>query len=501
MLYILGIDVGTSGTKTVLFNELGQVVSSLTINYEIIQNQIGWAEQNPEDWWQATKNGIIGVINKSKVNVKNIKTIGLTGQMHGLVLLNNKNEVLRNAIIWCDQRTENECIELTNKFGLKRLIHITGNPAMTGFTLSKLMWIKKNKPSIYKNIYKVLLPKDYIRYRLTGVFATEASDASGTQMLDINSRKWSGKLLNELDISQDILPTVYESTDVTGTLKFEVAKEIGLDIQTSVVGGASDQAAAAVGNGIYKEGIISTSIGTSGVVFAATNKPLLDKLGRVHTLCYAIPNMWNVMGVTQGAGLSLKWFKKNFCYELVHEAMKTNKNVYDLLSNRASRSKPGSNGIIYLPYLMGERSPHMNPKAKGMFFGITNANTKDDFIRSVLEGVSFSLKNCLDIILELNIKPEEIRVCGGGAESDTWKQILSDVFQYPLNTLRTSEGPALGAAILAGVGAGIYKSIESACDLILNYEGKVIPNSLNYPVYSKAYDKYNFIYPEIKKFF
>ncbi|WP_123053298.1 xylulokinase [Clostridium sp. JN-1] len=501
MRYMLGIDVGTSGTKTALFNEMGKTISSVTVGYKIIQPQVGWAEQNPEDWWQATKNGIINVINKSKVNSKDIKSIGLTGQMHGLVLLNSKGEVLRNAIIWCDQRTDNECKELTNQFELKKLICITGNPAMTGFTLSKLMWIKKNEPDVYRKSDKLLLPKDYIRYKLTGVFATEVSDASGTQMLDINSRKWSNELLDELDISNDILPPVYESTYVTGTLKSNVAKEIGLNIDTSVVGGAGDQAAAAIGNGIYKEGIISTSIGTSGVVFAATNKPVLDKLGRVHTLCHAVPGMWNVMGVTQSAGLSLKWFKENFCSDVVDKATKTSKNVYDLLSDMASHSKPGANGIIYLPYLMGERSPHLNPKAKGMFFGFTHANTKDDFIRSILEGVSFSLKNCLDIMLNMNINLEEIRVCGGGAESIVWKQILSDIFEYPLFTLRTTEGPALGAAILASVGAGIYESIEDACNLILHCQNKITPNPLNYSAYSKAYAKYNHMYPAVKEFF
>lgn len=498
MRYLLGLDIGTSGTKTALFDEEGNTIRTATYGYDLFQPQVGWAEQNPEDWWQAVVNGIKEVIEKSNVKVSDIKGIGLSGQMHGLVLLDKDCKVIRNSIIWCDQRTEKECDYMTEVIGKEKLIKITGNPALTGFTLSKLLWVRNNEPDNYKKIYKILLPKDYIRFKLTNVFATEVSDASGMQMLNISTRNWSEEILNELKIDKSILADVYESVVVSGHVTKEAAKLTKLAVNTPVVGGAGDQAAGAIGNGIVSEGIISTVIGTSGVVFAATDTPRFDEKGRVHTLCHAVPNKWHVMGVTQGAGLSLNWFKRTFCTKEVEDSKKAGVNIYDLLTEEASKSKPGANGIVYLPYLMGERTPHIDPNVKGAFLGVSLINNHDDFVRSILEGVSFSLKNCLDLIEGMKVNIDEIRVSGGGAESTIWRQILADVFQYPLTTVKASEGPALGVAILAGVGAGIYDSVEDACNKIIKGNSKVIPNLELKEVYEKVYQKYNSAYPKIK---
>ncbi len=498
MRYLLGLDIGTSGTKTALFDEYGTTIKTSTYGYELYQPQAMWAEQNPEDWWQACVKGISDVIKESGISSKDIKGIGLSGQMHGLVLLDNEYKIIRNSIIWCDQRTEKQCEYMTKVIGKEKLIKITGNPPLTGFTLSKLLWVRDNEPENYNKIYKILLPKDYIRFKLTGEFATEVSDASGMQILDINSRTWSDELIEKLNINKSILPKVYESVVVTGNVKKDVATITGLASGTPVVGGAGDQAAGAVGSGIVKEGVISTVIGSSGVVFASTDTPRFDIKGRVHTLCHAIPNKWHVMGVTQGAGLSLKWFKENFCRKEIEESKELKINIYDYLTDEASRSKPGSNGVIYLPYLMGERTPHIDPNVKGGFLGVSLINNHGDFIRSILEGVGFSLKNCLDIIEDMNVKIRDIRVSGGGAESVLWRQILADIFNKPLKTVKASEGPALGVAILAGVGVGIYPSVEEACDKIIKCNNNIECNIDNFEIYNKIYKVYNELYPKIK---
>lgn len=498
MRYLLGLDIGTSGTKVALFDELGNTISTATYGYDLYQAQVGWAEQKPEEWWNACVNGIKDVIINSKVNSEDIKGIGLSGQMHGLVLLDENNQVIRDSIIWCDQRTGKQCDYMTDIIGKEKLIEITGNPALTGFTLSKLLWVRDNEPENYKKVNKVLLPKDYIRFRLTGVFATEVSDASGMQMLDIKTRNWSDELLQKLEIDKNILADVYESIVISGHVTEEVAKITGLKEGTGVVGGAGDQAAGAVGSGIVSEGIISTVIGSSGVVFAATDMPKFDKEGRVHTLCHAVPNKWHIMGVTQGAGLSLKWFKDNFCRKEIDEAKEKSMNIYDYLSKEAATSKPGANGVIYMPYLMGERTPHIDPNVKGGFVGVSLINNHADFVRSILEGVSFSLKNCLDIIEDMKVKITDIRVSGGGAESEVWRQILADIFNYRLSTIKASEGPALGVAILAGVGVGIYESVEEACQKIIKGQDVVQPNFDNVTLYDKIYEVYNSLYPRLK---
>lgn len=498
MAYVLGIDIGTSGTKTVLFDQIGNTICSDLKEYPLYQPEIGWAEQEPEDWWKAVYSSISAVVKKSGISPENIVGVGLSGQMHGLVLLDKNNKVLRPSIIWCDQRTSEECIQITNLVGAERLIEITANPALTGFTASKIMWVKNHEPEIYEKTAKILLPKDYIRFMLTGEFATEVSDASGMQLLDVPARKWSDEVLSKLKIDKSLLGKVYESQEVTGKITSEAAKLTGLSVGTIVVGGAGDQAAGAIGNGIVKSGVISSTIGTSGVVFAHTDKVTIDKKGRVHTFCHAVPGTWHIMGVTQGAGLSLKWFRDNFCGVEKQCADDMGTDVYNLMNKEAARSKPGCEGLIYLPYLMGERTPHLDPFARGVFFGLTARHNKNDMIRSVMEGVGYSLKDCMDIINEMGIKVDEVRASGGGGKSELWRQIQADMFNTEVVTINSSEGPALGVAILAAVGAGLYKSVPEACDVIIKTVTAQKPIEENNKTYVKYHQVYKDLYTALK---
>lgn len=501
MVYLLGIDIGTSGTKTVLFDREGNTIASMLGEYPLYQPKIGWAEQNPEDWWNATASTIKGVIEKSGVNPDDIKGIGLSGQMHGLVMLDKECNVLRPSIIWCDQRTSKECDQITELVGKERLIEITANPALTGFTASKILWVRNNEPDIYERAYKILLPKDYVRFMLTGEFATEVSDASGMQLLDIAKRNWSDEVLEKLDINKDLLGRVYESQDITGYVTEEVAKLTGLSAGTPVVGGAGDQAAGAIGNGIVKPGVVSSTIGTSGVVFAYTDKVTIDPNGRVHTFCHAVPNTWHVMGVTQGAGLSLKWFRDNFCLEEKNTADLMEVDPYELMNVEADKVKAGCEGLIYLPYLMGERTPHLDPNAKGVFFGLSARHTKRDMLRAVMEGVGYSLKDCMEIIKDMGIDVTEVRASGGGGKSKLWRQIQADLFNTEVVTINSSEGPALGVALLAGVGAGVYSSVQEACETVIKVVSKQQTVADDSDVYRKYYDVYKALYPALKEQF
>lgn len=501
MSYLLGIDVGTSGTKTVLFDVSGNTIASDTQEYPLYQPENGWAEQDPEDWWNASHISIQNVIRKSGVDAIQIKGIGISGQMHGLVLLDENDRVLRKAIIWCDQRTDKECEEITSRVGAKRLIEITANPALTGFTASKILWVRNNEPQIYEKIRKVLLPKDYIRLCLTGEYATEVSDASGMQLLDVPNRCWSDEVLTKLNLDKRILAKVYESQEVTGTVTKKAAEITGLRVGTPVVGGAGDQAAGAVGNGIVKPGVVSSTIGTSGVVFAYTDKVTIDHNGRVHTFCHAVPNTWHIMGVTQGAGLSLQWFRNNFCNEEIATAALIDVDSYKLIDDAAALSNVGSNNLIYLPYLMGERTPHLDPYCRGVFFGLSAKHTKRDLLRSIMEGVAYSLNNCLDIIKEMGIDIKEVRASGGGGKSSLWRQIQADLFGTSINTVNSTEGPALGVAILAGVGAGLYQSVPEACDAIIKVRSKQDHDAGNHQIYKGYYKLYNNLYHSLKQDF
>lgn len=469
MRYVIGIDLGTSATKAVLFDETGVKIASASAEYPMYQPQNGWAEQNPEDWYNAAVTVIREMLQKSGVSAEKIVSLGISGQMHGLVMLNENGDVIRPCILWCDQRTKKECDELTETVGRERLIEITANPALTGFTASKILWVKNNEPQNFSDCRHILLPKDYLRFRLSGVFASEMSDASGTQLLDVPNRKWSQEMLDAVGVPMSAMPELYESPEITGYISAQASAATGLSVKTAVVGGAGDNAAAAVGTGVVENGSAFTTIGTSGVVYVHTDVPVLDPKGRIHTFCCAVPGAWHVMGVTQGAGLSLQWFKNQFCVEEVQRAQQANRSVYALLDETAKQVPIGAENLFYLPYLMGERTPHLDPDCRGVFFGISAKHTRAHFVRAVMEGVSYSLYDCLCVIHETGINPAAMLITGGGGASAFWRQMLCDLFALPVKTAESTDGAALGVAVLAAVGAGIYENVPSACKAMVKY--------------------------------
>lgn len=499
MSYVIGVDLGTSGTKTVLFDELGKVIASHTVEYPLYQEKNGWAEQDPMDWYNATITTIKTVLDKSNIDSAEIKGIGLSGQMHGLVMLDKDFNVLRKSIIWCDQRTGKECEEITEIVGAEKVIEITANPVLTGFTASKIRWVMKNEPNVFEKCRYILLPKDFVRLMLTGELATEVSDASGMQLLDVPNRKWSKTMLNALNISEDMLGKVYESPDITGEITQKIADITGLKKGTIVVGGAGDNAAASVGTGVVEDGKAFTTIGTSGVVYAHTSKVTIDPKGRVHTFCCAVPNCWHVMGVTQGAGLSLKWFRDNFCTSEKETAKLMGVDEYYLMDKEAEKIPVGADRLLYLPYLMGERTPHLDPNARGMFFGLSAIHGKSHMLRAVLEGVAYSLRDCVEVFKEMNIGVNDMMACGGGGTSPLWRQMLADLYACDVKTVASKEGPALGVGILALTGSGIYSSVQEACANIIKTDKVQSPINDNIPQYEKYYQLYREIYPAIKE--
>lgn len=499
MRYVIGVDIGTSGTKSVLFDEKGGVICSASREYPLYQPKNGYAEQNPTDWYNASVSTIKELLEKSEICADNIVGIGLSGQMHGLVMLDENNNVIRPSIIWCDQRTAKECDEITERVGAERLIEITANPALTGFTASKILWVRNNEPENYKKCKHILLPKDYVRFMLTGEYATEVSDASGMQLLDIPNRCWSDEILEKLDIDKNLLAKVYESPEITGYITEEIASVTGLKAGTPVVGGAGDNAAAAVGTGVVSDGKAFTTIGTSGVVFAHTSEISIDPKGRVHTFCCAVPGCWHIMGVTQGAGLSLKWFKDNFCQAENTTADLMEKSVYYLLDKEAESVPIGSERLLYLPYLMGERTPHLDPDARGVFFGLSAMHTKKHLLRAIMEGVAYSLRDCADICSEMGTEINDMMACGGGGSSLLWREMLADLYKCPVKTVTCKEGPALGVAILALVGAGVYESVPAACAEIIKVADTQAPSEDRSAEYEKFYSIYKALYPSIKE--
>lgn len=499
MNYLIGVDIGTSGTKTVLFNESGNVIASATEEYPLYQPQNGWAEQEPSDWWNATVHTLRKVISESNVSPAQIKGIGISGQMHGLVMLDESGEVLRRSIIWCDGRTTAECEEITRLVGKKRLIEITANPALPGFTASKILWVRSHEPELYSRCKHILLPKDYVRYMLTGTFATEVSDASGMQLLDVPNRCWSSEVCQCLGIDESLLPKMYESPDVTGFITDAASALTGLPAGVPVVGGAGDNAAAAVGTGVVEEGKAFATIGTSGVIFAHSDKVSIDPQGRVHTFCAAVPGSWTVMSCTLSAGLSLKWFRDQFCQAEIDTAKGMGTDPYYLMDKQAERVPIGSNRLLYLPYLMGERSPLLDANCRGVFFGLSAMHTKYDLLRAVMEGVIYSQRDCLEVLKEMGISPEELLACGGGGSSSLWRQMLADILGCPVATTVSKEGPALGVAILAGVGAGIYPSVAEGCRRVIRTNASQQPIAENISRYEAFYGIYRGLYPSLKE--
>lgn len=498
MSYYIGIDIGTSGTKVALFDEMGNLKASHTAEYPLYQPHNGWAEQEPADWWQATAEGLRAVT--AVVPADQIAGVGLSGQMHGLVMLDEEGKVLRRSIIWCDQRTGAECGEITRLVGADRLMDITLSPALTGFTASKILWVRNHEPEIYEKCRTILLPKDYIRYCLTGEKATEVSDASGMQLLDIAGRCWSDEVLGALHIDRSMLGQVYESPDVTGTVTAAAAQTTGLRAGTPVVGGAGDNAAAAVGCGVVRDGRAFTTIGTSGVVFAHSSKVSTDPRGRIHTFCSAVPGEWHVMGVTQAAGLSLKWYRDTFCAAEKEAAAMLGVDPYQLMDSEVEQVPIGANRLLYLPYLMGERTPHLDDQARGAFIGLSAIHTRRDLLRAVMEGVTYSLRDCLSIFEELSIHTVNMMACGGGSHP-LWRQMLADVFNCTVSTGASAEGGALGAALLAAVGTGAYSSVPEACDAAIRVKHTQQPIAENAAQYEKMYRLYTQLYPQLKDFY
>lgn len=497
MNYLLGIDIGTSGTKTILVDTLGVELASSTAEYPLYQRQNGWAEQEPLDWWQATVKTCREALLKSGINPSDIAGIGLTGQMHGLVMLDENGNLLRDSIIWCDQRTALEREQINMAVGPEKLLQITANPAITGFTAAKLLWVRNHQPELYEKCRKVLLPKDFIRFKLTGEFATDVSDASGTQLLDIAHRNWSQTVLDDLDIDINLLPKVYESFEVSGQITKDAAELTGLAEGTKVVAGAGDNAAAAVGMGVVVDGKAFTTIGTSGVIFAHTSQMKIDPLGRVHTFCSAVPGEWHMMGVTQAAGLSMQWFRNNFCHEEMRKANELNFDPYELMNAEAESVSIGSSKLVYLPYLMGERTPYMDPDCRGVFFGLSASHSRKHLIRAVMEGVAFSLYDSVRIFEGLGVRFPEMLVGGGGARSKVWRGMLADVFNSEVKTLNSSESPAYGSAILASVGTGIYRSLVEACAVLVKGNQSLCPDEAHHREYMKYYGIYQNLYKDL----
>lgn len=498
----LGIDIGTTGVKALVIDEQGRVVAQAVREYPLHVPRSGWAEQNPEDWYQGTCEAVAAILKKG-ISAAQIKGVGLTGQMHGSVFLDNQGRVIREAIIWCDQRTAAQCEQITATVGEKKLIELVSNPALAGFTAPKILWLRNNEPEHYSRVAKVLLPKDYIGWRLTGVFATDVSDASGMLLLDVVNRRWSGEMLAALDIPAAWLAEVFESPEVVGTINARGASEMGLLEGTPVVAGAGDNAAGAVGNGIINPGMATVSLGTSGVVFTPSPSPAVDEAGRLHTFCHAVPGQWHLMGVTLAAGGSLRWFRDYFSDAETSVAGLTNRDPYELLNDAAAQIPAGSEGLLFLPYLSGERTPHADPLARGVFAGISLRHHKGHFVRAIMEGVAFSQKDSVEIMSQLGVSLHDLRITGGGARSPVWQQILADVFGLSLNVMEHSEGPSYGAALLGAVGAGRWGSVEDAVADTCGKQQlqKVYPIAENIGLYREMYRVYVDAYPALKPIF
>ncbi|HID95333.1 MAG TPA: xylulokinase [Candidatus Latescibacteria bacterium] len=502
MPYLLGIDIGTTGAKTVLINEEGELISSSTVPYPLSTPHPNWAEQDPEDWWNGTVRSIKKVLDDAGIDPCSIAGLGLSGQMHSSVFLDVDNRVLRPAILWCDTRTEPQCRWIIEKVGVENLRQYVSNFAFEGFTAPKIIWLRENEPQIYSRVNTVLLPKDYIRFRLTGEIAMEVSDAAGTLLFDVRNRIWSEEILDKLDIPLSWFPRVYESIDVCGRVTREAEQLTGLKSGTPVVGGGADNTCGAVGTGIVKSGRVLSSIGTSGVIFAHTDEVKVDPQMRVHTFCHSVPEKWYLMGVVLSAGGSFRWFRDTIGgIESKLEEI-SGISSYEILTKEAEKVGPGSEGLIFLPYLMGERTPHRDANAKGVFFGITGRHTRGHLVRSVLEGITFAMRDSLEIIKGLGLQIDQIRATGGGAQSRLWQQLQADIYNAPVITVNTSqEGPAFGSAIMAGVGAGVWSNLEEATDHIIRITTETEPIEENVQIYNGLYEIFRSLYPRLQKSF
>ncbi|MBQ8081210.1 MAG: xylulokinase [Clostridia bacterium] len=502
MQYLIGVDLGTSGTKTVLFDINGGEIASASREYPLYQPKNGWAEQEPEDWWNAAVQTIGEVLQKSGVNAGDIAGLSLSGQMHGLVLTDDQGRALGRSIIWCDNRTIEACEEFTRLAGgRERLIQISANPALTGFTAGKLLWVREHCPELWARASHIQLPKDYVRLRLTGRYHMDMSDASGTNLLDVPHRCWSQEIAERIGLSMEMLPPLLESADIAGYVTEEAARLTGLRAGTPVAAGAGDNMAAAIGTGVVRQGRAFTTIGTSGVVFAHSDTVQIDPSGRVHTFCAAVPGGYTVMSASLAAGLSLKWARDRFFQAEVQVAEEMGTDSYALMNQEAAQSPIGANRLIYLPYLMGERSPLLDPEARGAFIGLSAMHTRRDIARAVMEGVMYSQWQNLNVLRAMRVAPNVMLACGGGAKSPFWRQMMADMFEMPVSTLQNTEGPALGAAILAGVAAGVYNDVPTACERLLKENEPLLPDSGRHAAYDPFFHLYEALYPALKDAF
>lgn len=484
---LLGIDVSTTGAKALLIDEMGRVVSSATTLLTLSTPRPLWSEQDPREWWAGVSQSIRQVFAQTGLTGSAIRSVGLTGQMHGLVLLDEQGDVLRPAILWNDQRTGLQCAEIRSRLGRDRLIQLTGNDALTGFTAPKVLWVQQNEPEIYARARHILLPKDYIRYMLTSEYAMDKADGSGTILFDLKRRTWSPEMLAALGIPSEWLPPTYEGPEITGAVTAQAAAETGLVAGTPVVGGAGDQAAQAVGVGAVQPGIIALTLGTSGVVFAATEAPLIEPQGRLHAFCHALPGHWHFMGVMLSAAGSLQWYRDTLAPEV---------DFADLVTE-AEKVPPGSEGLLFLPYLTGERTPYPDPLARAAWVGLTVRHERAHLTRAVLEGVAYGIKDSFTLIQQAGLGTiSQVRVSGGGAKSPLWQQIMADVLDAELVTVNTTEGAAFGAALLAGVGAGFYTSVPQACEATIHMTGRVQPSPAR-TAYQDFYPRYRALYPAL----
>lgn len=499
MSAFLGIDIGTSGTKTLAIDESGKILAEATELYPSYHPRPLWSEQDPEDWWQATIKTIRSVVRAAKLKPADVKAIGLSGQMHGSVFLDSRDQVIRRALLWNDQRTAAECDEIEERAGGRRkLIKMVANPALTGFTAPKILWLRNHEPKNFDKTRKVLLPKDDVRRRMTGEYATDVSDASGMLLLDVKKRDWSKPLLSALELDLDLFGKCYESEEPTGTLTPEAAKLLGLTTDCVVVGGAGDCAANAVGTGVVSKGTLSTSIGTGAVMFVHSDEVTIDPQGRLHTFCHAVRGKWHMMGVNLAGGGCLQWFRNQLCKADIELAKRAKTDVYETLNDEAWLVPPGSEGLFFLPYLSGERTPHADPDARACFIGLTLAHGRGHMVRALMEGVAYAMRDSLEIIRSLGVPVRQIRASGGGSRSPLWRQIQSDVFGQKVVSIQAEQGPAYGVALLAAVGAGAFKSIEEACRATIEVVKETPVNKASAKQYEASFPIYRDLYQHLK---
>lgn len=492
MNYFLGIDTSTTGSKALLIDEHGEVVATASSPHTLQTPRPLWSEQDPHEWWGAVTASIKSVLESAGIGGERIGAVGLTGQMHGLVLLDEAGKVLRPAILWNDQRTQSQCDEIHARIGKEKFIQITGNVALTGFTAPKILWVKENEPDVYAKAKHVLLPKDYIRYKLTGEYALDKADGAGTVLFDLKARTWSDEVLTALEIPRAWMPETFEGPECTGHICKEASSLTGLKVGTPVVAGGGDQAAQAVGVGAVEPGIVGLTVGTSGVVFATTPSALIEPEGRLHAFCHAVPGLWHFMGVMLSAAGSLQWYRDSLGPDM----------SFDDLLREAESVPAGSEGLQFLPYLSGERTPHPDPLARGAFIGLTLRHRRAHMTRAVLEGVSFGLKDSFTLIQNAGLGAiTQVRASGGGTKGALWRQILASVLEAELVTVNTTEGAAYGAALLAGVGAGAWPDVASACQTCIKITGSTHPEGSQVAVYRKTYPIFQELYPALKPIF